>query len=289
MSSLRNSIKKADPAPEKKEEIMLNLNLLFELATSKCDHFKTQIADNIRTAGTIENPTIPITHIIADTSEMRAYCKDDSTKIVGEATNAIKSFVTGGSENVISGVGALIGAGINMLMGSGEGVQAEHSDYFIMVDGLALVRIDVKSWIRKVTVVGITQKIESVLAFTAVKSSVDVDKISFNTFMEAYKYQLQRDAAHALNENDLMKEIKRAKEVYNLLKTDSRSFGPGNRFLFHLRLICTSSRSISDNLHSSHYPTTPDFPNTISQSFQYLLQIVAKVPSPIHFSILLNR
>jgi len=186
MSSLRNSIKKADPAPEKKEEIMLNLNLLFELATSKCDHFKTQIADNIRTAGTIENPTIPITHIIADTSEMRAYCKDDSTKIVGEATNAIKSFVTGGSENVISGVGALIGAGINMLMGSGEGVQAEHSDYFIMVDGLALVRIDVKSWIRKVTVVGITQKIESVLAFTAVKSSVDVDKISFNTFMEAY-------------------------------------------------------------------------------------------------------
>ena len=49
MSSLRNSIKKADPAPEKKEEIMLNLNLLFELATSKCDHFKTQIADNIRT------------------------------------------------------------------------------------------------------------------------------------------------------------------------------------------------------------------------------------------------
>ena len=91
----------------------------------------------------------------------------------------------------------------------------------VMGVALALVRIDVKSWIRKVTVVGITQKIESVLAFTAVKSSVDVDKISFNTFMEAYKYQLQRDAAHALNENDLMKEIKRAKEVYNLLKTDS--------------------------------------------------------------------
>ena len=54
-----------------------------------------------------------------------------------------------------------------------------------------------------------------------IRDSVDVDKISFNTFMEAYKYQLQRDAAHALNENDLMKEIKRAKEVYNLLKTDS--------------------------------------------------------------------
>ena len=48
MSSLRNSIKKADPAPEKKEEIMLNLNLLFELATSKCDHFKTQIADSLQ-------------------------------------------------------------------------------------------------------------------------------------------------------------------------------------------------------------------------------------------------
>ena len=57
---------------------MLNLNLLFELATSKCDHFKTQIADNIRTAGTIENPTIPITHIIADTSEMTISATQDA-------------------------------------------------------------------------------------------------------------------------------------------------------------------------------------------------------------------
>ena len=36
------------------------------------------------------------------------------------------------------------------------------------------------------------------------------------THLDVYKRQ-----AHALNENDLMKEIKRAKEVYNLLKTDS--------------------------------------------------------------------
>ena len=48
MSSLRNSIKKADPAPEKKEEIMLNLNLLFELATSKCDHFKTHLTSSLQ-------------------------------------------------------------------------------------------------------------------------------------------------------------------------------------------------------------------------------------------------
>lgn len=221
MSGLRNTIKKADPAPEKKEEIMLNLNLLFELATSKCEHFKTEISDSIRTAGTIENPTIPITHIIEDTSDIRAFCKDDSTKIVTEATSAIQGFVQRGTDKVISGVGQLVSAGVNMLLGSGEGVQNQHSDYFIMVDGLALVRLDIISWIRKVAVTGITQKIESVMAFTAVKSSVDVDKISFNTFMQAYKYQLQRDAKHALSEQDLVAEIKRAKEVYNLLKTDS--------------------------------------------------------------------
>lgn len=241
MASLRNTIKKADPVDAKKEEIMLNLNLLFELASSKCDHFKTVIAENIRTAGTIENPTIPITHVIADTAEIRAYCKDDATKVVEQATSAIKGFVTGGSDNVINGVGSLIGAGINMLLGSGEGVQAEHSDYFIMVDGLALIRVDIKSWIRKVTVTGITQKIESVLAFTAVKSSVDVDKISFNTFMQAYKYQLQRDAEHTISENDLMKEIQRAKEVYNLLRTDA----------FENKIFFESLKLPSQNTHAA--------------------------------------
>ena len=57
MSSLRNSIKKADPAPEKKEEIMLNLNLLFELATSKCDHFKPGLSKTLPFRLPISLPT----------------------------------------------------------------------------------------------------------------------------------------------------------------------------------------------------------------------------------------
>jgi len=49
-----------------------------------------------------------------------------------------------------------------------------------------------------------------------VKSSVNVDKITFNTFLQAYKYQLERGN---LPQDELIKEITHAKEVFNLLKT----------------------------------------------------------------------
>lgn len=216
MALLKNAIKSVDPAPGKREEIELALNLLFELAQSKCDFFKKEIAQLLRTAGTEENPTIPITQMLGKHSETRAYISDDSTKIISETTDAIKKFVTGGSENIINGIGSLLATGVTALLGAGTGIQAEHDDYFVAVEGLSIIRIDVKSWVRKIQVQGISQKIESVLAFTSVKSSVDVDKITFNTFLQAYKYQLEKSN---IPHTELVNEIKAAKEVFELLKS----------------------------------------------------------------------
>jgi len=67
---------------------------------------------------------------------------------------------------------------------------------------------------------GITQQIESIMAFTAVKSSVDVNKISLNTFLQAYNYQLQKSK---ISELELLEAIKKAKEVYDLLKSSNRA------------------------------------------------------------------
>ena len=149
MAVLKKAIKTFDPATDKKEEIELALNLLFELAKSKSDFFEKEIEQLLRTAGTEDNPTIPITQVLGKHSEIRAYTSDDNTKILQETTDAIKKFINGGTENIINGIGALLSSGINALLGTGTGVQAVQSDYFIAVEGLSIIRIDVKSWVRK--------------------------------------------------------------------------------------------------------------------------------------------
>jgi len=94
MAVLKNAIKSFDPAPDKKNEIEQVLNLLFELAESKTENFKKEIAQSLRTAGTEENPTVPITQVLRYQSDTRAYTSEDSTKILTEATTAIKGFVS---------------------------------------------------------------------------------------------------------------------------------------------------------------------------------------------------
>ena len=226
MAILKSAIRSFDPAPEKKNEIETILNLLFELSNSKTENFKKEISQSLRTAGTEENPTVPITQKLGEYTDTRAYTTEDNSKIISEATSAIKGFVSGGAENIINGIGTLLGTGINALLGSGTGLQAEREDYFVAVEGLSIIRIDVKSWIRKVEVTVLTKKIESIFAFVAVKSSVNVDKITFNTFLQAYKYQLERGN---LPQDELIKEITHAKEVFNLLKTNDIA-------LFHPRV-----------------------------------------------------
>lgn len=221
MATLRNAIKSFDPAPEKQKEMELALSLAFELAQAKCEQFKEDIAELLRTAGTPENPTIPVTNTIASHYDTRAYVNENVDRIIEETQDAIEKFITGGSQNILDGIGSLLGTGINTLLGSGMGVQGQREDYFIALEGFAIVRLDVKSWFRKVEVEGITQKIESIMAFTAVKSSVDVSKISLNTFLQAYSYQLQKSK---ISELELLEAIKQAKEVYDLLKGSNKAY-----------------------------------------------------------------
>jgi hypothetical protein len=75
MAVLKKAIEALDPAPDKKKEITLALNLLFELAEQKKQLQEEWLKNYLRTAGTPENPTIPITNTIAWHNETRAYYK----------------------------------------------------------------------------------------------------------------------------------------------------------------------------------------------------------------------
>ena len=221
MSILKNAIQALDPTPDKTKELSLALNLLFELAEQKKNLQEEWLKQQIRTAGTPENPSIPITNTLAWLSETRAYVKNDAGTLVNTVTGAIKKFIDGGTENVMNGVGELIAGGLNAILGSGTGTQSEMHSYFIVVEAMSIIRFDITAWQRRIDVAGITAKIENAMTLTAVKSSVDVDKISFNTFLQAYKSQL---AKMKFGDSELIDFIKKSKEVFELLQsTKSRA------------------------------------------------------------------
>jgi|GEM_PF-192888 len=219
MSVLKNAIKAVDPTPDKKKELTLAVNLLFELAEQKKDLQEEELKQLLRTAGTPENPTIPITNTLATHSETRAYVTANAGTLVDTVTGAVKKFIDGGAENIVNGIGELITGGLEAILGAGSGTQTEMHSYYIIVEGLSIVRFDIMAWQRKIEATGITSEIENAMTLTAVKSSIDVDKITFNTFLQAYKTQLEK---LNFSDEELLDFIKKSKEVFELLRDSNK-------------------------------------------------------------------
>jgi hypothetical protein len=218
MAVLKKAIETLDPTPDKKKEITLLLSLLSELCEQKVEAFTKSVEDELRTAGNGENKSIPVTQIIARHKEYRAYVKADAGKIATEVSGAIKKFVSGGTTEIIDGVASLVTTGLEAIIGAGTGTQQEMSSYYIVVQDYGIVRYDVRAWARQIEAQGITSQIETALAIVAFKGSVDVTKISFNTFLIAYGTQLSQMGFAP----DKQKEyLAYAKQVYDLLKEEN--------------------------------------------------------------------
>lgn len=190
MSVLKDAINSLDPAPDKKKELTLALELISELASARVRSFGEEVATSYRTAGNGENRTAPITLVIASHSEYRAYVKSDAGKIATDVAEAVKKFVAGGSDNIVSGIAQLVTTGLTAILGSGQAMQQEMRSYYITVQSRALVRYDVLAWRRMIEATGITSQIESALALYASKASIDAEKLDLNTFLLAYEDQL---------------------------------------------------------------------------------------------------
>jgi hypothetical protein len=218
MSFLKNAIDALDPAPNRKNELTLALQVLFELAEQKTVLFKRDLENNLRTAGTPNNQTIPVTQILAWHNETRAYVKADVGKIAKTLLDSIKKFTGGGSDEILGGIGDLATTALEIILGAGNAIQAEFHSYYIIVEGLSIVRMDLSAWSRQIEVSGITTHIENALAFQAAKSSVDVDAITFNTFLQAYKSQLEK---MKFTPEQLKEFIIQSKEIFELLRDNN--------------------------------------------------------------------
>jgi hypothetical protein len=149
--------------------------------------------------------------VIASVTQTHAYTKASADKIAETVNSALKSFVSGGTKNVLDGVGALVSEALTAFLGASEASEDRIKMYYVMAEDLSIVRVDLRAWYYSVKASGIKDRIEKASAFVAVKSTVDLSKIKFNTFLNLYSRQLKDSG---MDETNLIKALDEAKEIY---------------------------------------------------------------------------
>jgi hypothetical protein len=187
MGFIRNIIKELDQSSELEREATAHLEALEDLASAKADLFEATLKTNLVNAGTGSDKTIPISQIEDFTKDTRAYVASNADNITTAVNEAINGFVQGGKEQVVGGIEKLLTVAITALFGADEGTESTTAKYYVANEGISLVRIDLMGWKRSAKAVSLTTKIEQVSAFVLCKSTIDIERTSFDTFLDVYQ------------------------------------------------------------------------------------------------------
>ena len=211
MGAIRSLITGADESDKLAQEENAHLDTLAALADAKAELFREKIDQKLLNAGTGTDKTIPITEVQDFISETHAYLSSNADKISGAVTNAVQGFVQGGKQNVTNGVCSLVTTAITSLFGSTESSDMSFEKYYVAVEGISLIRLDIMAWKRAITASSLTTKVEQVSAFVMSKSTIDIKKTDFNTFLDLYQNIVLADDPTAKT----LDIIKEAKELFN--------------------------------------------------------------------------
>jgi hypothetical protein len=211
MGFIRSVVKELDQSDNLAKEAAAHLEALEDLANTKADLYESTLKANLVNAGIGSDHTIPISHIQDFTRDTRAYVASNADNISTVVNESLTGFVNGGKDQIVGGIEKLLTVAVTALFGGSSGSEATTSKYYVANEGVALVRIDFMGWKRNVQTVSLTTKIEQVSAFVLCKSTVDIEKAKFDTFLDVYQYIVM-----AGQENPSAKQIiKEAKELYD--------------------------------------------------------------------------
>lgn len=207
-----------DQAVAAKKDVKETLGLLYELAQNKSEIFGKEIEKDLRTAGTNENRTVPVVYTVNTFEEIRVATASSLEKITTSIKDSIKDILAGSSDKIVDGITNLVQTVVTALLGVSEGQENYKKCYYIATDGLSLVRLDMYFWSRSISVDTIKSYAEKSLVCTIYKSTIDVSKINFNTFLSIYQEQLNR---MDFKSEGLKQEIEHAKEIFKLMCSDN--------------------------------------------------------------------
>ncbi|MGV8964613.1 MAG: hypothetical protein ACOH2V_14700 [Candidatus Saccharimonadaceae bacterium] len=214
MGVIKDAIKKVNATDgEVKKELELQLDNMTALASAKADYFNLLLREKLNNAGAGTNKDIPVKFIIDYTSQTHAYASTSSDSIATTITDAISSFVSGGKENVMKGVGSLMTKSIQTLFGNSNGNEAETHFTSVFAEGRALVRLDLMAWKRYTNVKKLSESAEQISAFVMCKSTIDAEVLDYNTFIQLYQKNLYEKST-GVNAEQMAKELDEIDEIY---------------------------------------------------------------------------
>jgi hypothetical protein len=212
MATIKEAVNKVvgnDSEKVKQREI---LSLLAEASESRAKLMVQDLKTYIRTAGTDENKSIPVTDILAEFLEVRVTTQESMGNFVEKIGESIKTMMSG---NILDGVISMVSGTMGDLIGSTSSSEMTRRQYFVGVEGLAMVRYDISYWSREITIESIKKTAEKSLICVLTKSSIDVPMLKFNSFLSVYQTLLS--AKKGLTHEQLLDEIRKAREVYSTL------------------------------------------------------------------------
>lgn len=211
MGAIKKVIDSFDSSSELGQVQRELVETLSNFAESKAKLFQAEIEESLRTAGDGNNKTIPINAIVRHKVWVHAYSSKSAGSISETVSEALNSFVSGTTEGILSGISGLISKALTMFLGEASASTGTVKEYYVMTEGLSIVRVDMMAWYLNVASSSIYDQMQRVCSFVGVKSTVDLSQIDFNTFLYLYQDQL---SAAGLDASDLKKAIDTAKEIY---------------------------------------------------------------------------
>lgn len=213
MRSIVEDFTGTDDLAQTQRELVESLSAL---AVAKAEIFEYEIMQSLRSAGKGgQEQTVPISTIINSKIETRAYTSTSVDDIAKEVRQALKAFTSGTSEGVINGVTKLLGDALKLFFGEATASENTIDEYYVMTEGLSVVRVDCKAWYLNVSAKSVQEKMQLVTAVVAVKSAIDMAKIDFNTFLNLYQRQLFAGDVPA---KDVAAQLEEVQEIYDLFR-----------------------------------------------------------------------
>lgn len=216
MGSIRKAVTDFSGEQELKNTQKELVSTLAALAESRADHYVAEITRELLEAGTAGNWTIPIKAVLKTTKHTHAYSSTSADNISGSVNTALQSFVTGGKQSIVSGVGNLISSAITAFLGEASASTGDMQEYYVMTEGLSIVRIDVYGWYLNVQAEAIQRQMERVSAFVGFKSAVDIAKLDYNSFLNLYQDQMTLSASPTSEE--IAKELDNVYKIFEKFK-----------------------------------------------------------------------
>ncbi|MGE0259473.1 MAG: hypothetical protein AB7H71_11535 [Alphaproteobacteria bacterium] len=228
MGVIRNAVKSFDPAPQVASEQKALLAALDTLASTKLQQMKAEINEMLLGAGSGTNLTIPVVAIEAQDGQTHASTSDGLNKnITDTVTSATSSFLQGGAQNIVSGIMSIVSTALEAFLGSGSAQSDTLEKYYVAYSGVALWRVDLRAWYYSVEGSGISTQVQRVSAYWYVRSTVDVEKLKFQTFLNEYE-SIAAQANPQPDPDKLLEEINNLRKLYNALagRTTNRLSAP---------------------------------------------------------------